>query len=69
MGQAKTIRIFMQRFVLLNGPIPAYFRSFHQQIYSKIEDYSGNRTQIVGVEGVHADHLTTTTTALMQRFV
>ena len=51
MGQAKTIRIFMQRFVLLNGPIPAYFRSFHQQFYSKIVDYSGNRTQIVGVEG------------------
>ena len=49
--------------ILKNGRSPAsflYFRSFQQQFYSKIVDYSRNRTRIVGVEGEHADHLTTT---------
>ena len=37
-------------------PLFVYFRSFQQQFYRKIVDFSGNRTQIVGVEGEHADH-------------
>ena len=42
-------------------PLLVYFRSFQQQFYRKIVDLSGIRTRIVGVEGEHADHLTTTT--------
>ena len=42
-------------------PLFVYFRSFQQQFYRKIVDHSGIRTRIVGVEGEHADHLTTTT--------
>ena len=38
-----------------------FFRSFQIQFYRKIVDFSGIRTQIVGIEGEHADHLTTTT--------
>ena len=37
-----------------------HFRSFQQQIYSKIVDFSGIRTRIVRVEGKYDDHLTTT---------
>ena len=37
-------------------PLFVYFRSFHQQFYRKIVDFSGNQTRIVGVEGEHADH-------------
>ena len=40
-----------------------YFCSFQQQFLQKITDYSGNQTQIIGVEGEQADHCTTTTTA------
>ena len=42
-------------------PLFVYFRAFQQQFYRKIVDLSGIRTRIVGVEGEHADHLTTTT--------
>ena len=37
---------------------------FSITIYRKIVDLSGIRTRIVGVEGEHADHLTTTTAHL-----
>ena len=44
-----------------HGLFFAYFRSFQQQIYWKIEDFSRTWTRIVGIEGSQADHLTTTT--------
>ena len=37
-------------------PLFVYFRSFQIQFNRKIVDFSGIRTQIVGVEGEHADH-------------
>ena len=42
-------------------PLFVYFRIFQTQYYRKIVDFSWFRTRIVGVEGKHADHLTTTT--------
>ena len=42
-------------------PLLLIFNSFQIQFYRKIEDFNGIRTQIIGVEGKHADHLTTTT--------
>ena len=39
-------------------------RSFQTQFYRKTLGFSGIRTWIVGVEGEHADHLTTTTAHL-----
>ena len=50
--------------LFFNGPTTAlfvYFRSFQTQIYRKTVGISGIQTRIVGVEGEHADHLTTTT--------
>ena len=38
-----------------------YFRSFQYQFYRKIVDLSWILTRIIGVEGKHAEHLTTTT--------
>ena len=49
---------------LKNGPTPAsfcLFSFFSITILQKIVDLSGIWTRIVGVEGEHADHLTTTT--------
>ena len=43
------------------GLFVVYFRSFQTQYYRKTVGFSGIRTQIVGVEGEHTDHLTTTT--------
>ena len=43
------------------GHFFVYFRSFQSQILQKNVGVSGNRTRIVGAEGEHADHLTTTT--------
>ena len=40
-----------------------YFRSFQTFYRMKIVHISGTRTQINRVEGKHADHLTTNTTA------
>ena len=40
-------------------PRYVYFRCF--QIFTEIVDFSRIRTQIVGVEGERADHLTVTT--------
>ena len=40
-------------------PLFVYFRSFQIQLHRKIVDFSGIRIRIVGVEGGHADHLTT----------
>ena len=37
-------------------------------VYIKMVDFSGNQTRIVGVEGEHADHLTTTTAQLTRMF-
>ena len=49
-------------------PIFVYFHSFQAQILQKKTiGFSGIQTQIVGVEGEHSDHLTTTT-ALVQLF-
>ena len=48
MGQCE---VFMFIFVLFN---------FNNNFNWKIEDFSWIQTQIVGVEGEHADHLTTT---------
>ena len=49
------------------GPTPTSFCLFsflfRQQFYRKILDFSGIWTWIVGVEGEHANHFTTTTTA------
>ena len=45
-----------------------YFCYFYQQFYRKIVYFRGIRTRIVGVEGEHADHLTTTTAPLSQLF-
>ena len=42
-------------------PLCVYFRSFQAIYRIKTVDFSGIRTQIVVVEGKHADHLTTTT--------
>ena len=41
-------------------PLFVYFHSFQTQYYRKTLGFSGIRTRIVGVEGEHADHLTTT---------
>ena len=43
-----------------------YFLSL-QQFYRKIVDFSGIRTQIIGVEGKHADHLTITMAIVYQQ--
>ena len=47
----------------LNGPTPASFLCifvlFKLKFYIKTVGFSGIRTWIVGVEGEHADHLTT----------
>ena len=48
----------------LNGQFPAsfcLFLFFSNNFQNKTEDFSGIRPRIVGVEGEHADHLTTTT--------
>ena len=37
------------------------FVLFKHNITEKTVDFSGIRTQIIGLEGKHADHLTTTT--------
>ena len=42
-------------------PLSVYFRSFSNTIYTeKTVGFSETRTRIVGIEGKHADHLTTT---------
>ena len=45
-------------------PLFVYYRSFHIQLHGNIVDFSEIRTHIVGVEGEHADHLTTSTALL-----
>ena len=47
--------------LLKNGPINLFLFIFALFKYRKIVDFSGIQTQIVGVEGEHPDHLTTTT--------
>ena len=53
--------------IFLNGATPASFFIFvlfkHQFYRKKTVGFSGIQTLIVGVEGEHADHLTTTTMA------
>ena len=55
----------MPHYRFFNGGTPAsfcfYFLSFKLQFYKKIVDFSRVRTRIVGIEGEHDDHLTTTT--------
>ena len=55
----------------MGKPLPhfPYFRSFQIHVYISIVDVSGIRTQIVGVEGEHADHLTTTMAQVLKLFV
>ena len=50
-------------------PLFVYFCSFQTQFYIKIVDFSGIRTQIVEVEGQHADPLTTTTALITINFL
>ena len=38
------------------------FRSFQQQLYRKVVDFSGIRIRIIRVQGEHADHSATTKT-------
>ena len=46
-------------------PLFVYFRSFQTQfLQEKTVGFSGTRTRIIGVEGEHTDHLTTTTAPL-----
>ena len=42
-------------------PLFGHFLSFQQQFYRKIVSFNVIQTQIVRVEGEHADHLTTAT--------
>ena len=50
-------------------PLFVYFHCFQIQFSRKIVDFSGIRTQIVGVKGEQADHLTTTTTAQHENYL
>ena len=54
--------------VILNWANPGFFLFifvlFKHNIIEKTLGFSGIRTRIVGVEGEHADHLTTTTAQL-----
>ena len=45
------------------------FVLFKHNLYRKTVGISGIRTRIVGVEGEHADHLTTTTAQVRLKFV
>ena len=61
------LKSFLSFLFLKNGSTPAsfvFFSSFQIQFYRKSVDFNRIRTQIVGVEGEHTDHLTTTTAAL-----
>ena len=50
-------------------PLFVYFRSFQTQILQeKTVSVSRIRTWIVGVDGEHADHLTTTTAILLTTY-
>ena len=55
----------LEFFCIENGPFPAsfcFFRSFQRHILQKQTVGFGRiRTRIVGIEGKHSDHLTTTT--------
>ena len=58
--------VYLSIFFKVGQPRPlfVYFRSFQTQYYRKTIGFSRIRTRIVGVEGEHADHLTTTTAPL-----
>ena len=48
---------------LMGSSPPFLIFAFFQTIYRiKIVDFSGSQARIIGVEGMHADHETTTTT-------
>ena len=49
----------------LPWPLFVYFGSFQAQILQKTVSISGIRTRIAGVEGEHADHLTTSTAPMI----
>ena len=72
MNQNTPIEIDSTYFIFFeNGPTrPLYvqFRSFQIQFYRKFVDFSRIRTQIVRIEGKHANHSTTTTTARIDIF-
>ena len=46
----------------MGQPRPLFFIFSNTNLTEKTVGISGIRTRIVGVEGEHADHLTTTTT-------
>ena len=50
-------------------PLLVYFHSFKHKCYRKTVGFSRIQTQIVGVEGEHADHLTTTTAQQFELFL
>ena len=52
---------FLKKKVGQPRPLFVYFRSFKHNIIEKALGFSEIQTRIVGVEGEHADHLTTTT--------
>ena len=51
------------------GLILLIFGRFKHKFYRKTVDFSRIQTPIVGVEGVHADHLTSTTARQQYFFV
>ena len=56
----KTVRLFFKKWAN-PGFLLFIFELIKQKIYRKTIGFSEIRTQIVGVEGVNTDHLTTTT--------
>ena len=54
-------------YLVFSSNLPAFlaflfiFVLFQRNFYSKNVGFSGSRTRIVGVQGEHADHLSTTT--------
>ena len=47
-------------------PLLVYFRYFQTQFFTeKTVGFRGIRTRIIGIEGMHDDHLTTTTAQII----
>ena len=61
-------RIIQLCFFLKSWPLFCLFSFFSNTMLQKTVSFSGIRTRIVGIEGKHADHLTTTT-AHLPRYV
>ena len=75
MGQPRPLFVYVRSFQtqILHKKTEAFFKTWansglflffsNTNFTERTVALGGNRTQIVGVEGEHADHLTTTTTA------